>query len=99
MEKRLYKSKNNRIIAGVCGGIGEYFNVDPTLIRLIAVISAFVTFGVLIYIIAALFIPSYAPDDFEQFENIKNANPDYREKPKKKRKVMHDDEFDSYFEK
>ena len=34
MEKRLYKSKKNKMLAGVCGGIAEYFNLDPTLIRL-----------------------------------------------------------------
>jgi phage shock protein C len=36
--KKLYRSKTNRMIAGVCGGIAEYFNVDPTLIRIIAII-------------------------------------------------------------
>lgn len=34
MNKKLYRSENNKMVAGVCGGIGEYFNVDPTLIRL-----------------------------------------------------------------
>ncbi|MBD4336467.1 PspC domain-containing protein, partial [Xanthomonas citri pv. citri] len=34
MEKRLYKSNTNKVIDGVCGGIGEYFNIDPTLVRL-----------------------------------------------------------------
>ena len=34
MEKKLYKSNQNKMIDGVCGGIAEYFNVDPTLIRL-----------------------------------------------------------------
>ena len=38
--KRLYKSRNDRKIAGVCGGIGEYLNIDPTIIRIIWVISA-----------------------------------------------------------
>jgi|TARA_Y100000310_G_C20601750_1_gene773404 phage shock protein C len=33
--KRLFRSKTNRVLAGVCGGIGDYFNVDPTLIRLL----------------------------------------------------------------
>lgn len=58
MEKRLYLSKNDKKIAGVCGGIAEYFNVDPTLIRLIwlVMIFAFGT-GLLVYIIAAIVIP------------------------------------------
>ena len=37
-EKRLYRSKNSRMLCGVCGGIGEYLNIDPTLIRLMAVL-------------------------------------------------------------
>lgn len=56
--KRLYRSRNQRMIAGVCGGIAEYFNVDPTIIRLIAVILAFgVGTGILAYLICALVIP------------------------------------------
>lgn len=35
MDKKLYKSRENRVICGVCGGIGEYFNIDPTVIRLL----------------------------------------------------------------
>jgi phage shock protein C len=38
MTKRLYRSKNDRMIAGVCGGLAEYFNVDPVIIRIIAFI-------------------------------------------------------------
>lgn len=38
MAKRLYRSRNDRMIAGVCGGIAEYFDIDPVLVRIIAVI-------------------------------------------------------------
>jgi len=38
MQKRLYRSSTNKMIAGVCGGLAEYFNVDPVIIRIIAVI-------------------------------------------------------------
>jgi phage shock protein C len=59
MEKRLYKSSTDKILAGVCGGMGEYFDVDPVLIRVLWVISAFFGgAGVLAYIIAAIVIPS-----------------------------------------
>ena len=59
MDKRLYKSDVNRTIAGVCGGIGEYFNIDPTLIRLAWIIFCFAGgSGILAYIIAAIVIPS-----------------------------------------
>ena len=56
--KKLYKSKGNRYIAGVCGGIAEYFNVDPTVVRLLWVIFALMGgSGILAYIAAALLIP------------------------------------------
>lgn len=59
MDKRLYKSNTNKTIAGVCGGIGEYFNIDPTLIRLVWVVFGLAGgSGVLAYIIAALIIPN-----------------------------------------
>ena len=57
--KRLYRSKKNRVIAGVCGGIGEYFNIDPVVIRLIWVLFIFgMGFGILAYLVAWLIIPS-----------------------------------------
>ncbi|MBT4376498.1 PspC domain-containing protein [archaeon] len=56
--KRLYRSKKDRIIAGVCAGIGEYFNLDPVLIRLLWVIGTLIYgAGILAYIIAWIIIP------------------------------------------
>ncbi len=56
--KKLYRSSTNCMLAGVCGGIGEYFNVDPTLIRLAWVIfSVLGGSGILAYIVAAIIIP------------------------------------------
>ena len=56
--KRLYRSEKNRMIAGVCGGIAEYFNIDPTLVRLGFVALSFMFGGgVLVYILAAIIIP------------------------------------------
>lgn len=55
--KKLYRSKKDRVFAGVCGGIGEYLGVDPTVIRLLAVILGFTGRGVLAYIVAAILIP------------------------------------------
>lgn len=57
MEKKLYRSRTNKILCGVCGGLGEYLNVDPTVVRLVAVILGIVSVGVIAYIIAALMIP------------------------------------------
>ena len=56
MEKRLYKSKN-KMLCGVCGGIGEYFNIDPTLVRLGAALMICLGSGILFYIISAIIIP------------------------------------------
>jgi len=58
--KRLYRSKKNKMIAGICGGIAEYTNQDPTLVRLLVVLFGILT-GVapfiLIYIISWFIIP------------------------------------------
>ncbi len=62
MEKRLYRSTNNKMIAGVCGGVAEYFGLDPALVRLgWIVFCALGGSGVLAYIIAAIVIPK-APE-------------------------------------
>ncbi|MEG0910463.1 MAG: PspC domain-containing protein [Ruthenibacterium sp.] len=56
--KRLYKSKVNRMVCGVCGGVAEYFGLDPTLVRLgFVVLCAFAGSGLLAYIIAAVIMP------------------------------------------
>lgn len=59
--KRLYRSEDNKVFAGVCGGIGEYFEVDPALIRLIwiliVIFTGFVP-GVIAYIIAIMVVPA-----------------------------------------
>ena len=56
--KRLYRSKKNRVLAGVCGGIGEYLDVDPVIIRIIWVFLALgYGTGVLLYILAWLIVP------------------------------------------
>lgn len=58
MEKRLYRSRSQRMLAGVCGGIAEYFKIDPTLVRLGWVIFCFAAgSGIIAYIIAAIIIP------------------------------------------
>ena len=58
MEKKLYKSETNKMLAGVCGGIAEYFNIDSTLVRLGWVVFGLLGgSGLLAYIIAALVMP------------------------------------------
>lgn len=59
MEKKLYRIEEGKMLAGVCGGIAEYFNLDPTLIRLAWVVfSVCGGSGVLAYIIAAIIMPT-----------------------------------------
>ena len=55
-KKRLHRSGTNRVIAGVCGGIGEYLSIDPTVIRILAVIIP--GFGWVTYLICAILMPS-----------------------------------------
>lgn len=63
--KKLYRS-SNRILAGVCGGIAEYFDVDPTLIRVAYVMLSMFTVGfpgLLLYIILMILMPNYDKQD------------------------------------
>ncbi|MFH1373962.1 MAG: PspC domain-containing protein [bacterium] len=63
MHKRLYRSTTSKIIGGVCGGLGEYFDVDPVLVRVITVLLFLATgFGILAYIIAWIIIPMRPPE-------------------------------------
>ena len=58
LEKKLYKSKKNKMLGGVCGGIAHYFNIDPTIVRLIFVAILLVLgTGLLAYIVAWIIIP------------------------------------------
>ena len=60
MNKKLYRSMADKKLCGVCGGLGEYFDLDPTLIRLLWVVMTLFTAafpGVLAYIICAIIVP------------------------------------------
>ena len=58
MEKKLFKSKTDRKVCGVCGGLAEYLDVDASIVRLACVLTVlFAAFGLLVYIVAALVIP------------------------------------------
>lgn len=58
--KRLYRSKKDKILGGVCGGIGEYFNIDPVIIRLLWILLLFVGgAGILAYLVAWIIIPKH----------------------------------------
>ncbi len=56
--KRLYRSSKERLLGGVCGGLGVYFGIDPTLVRLIYIVLTFLLpFFILIYLVLWLVIP------------------------------------------
>lgn len=55
--KKLYRSRENKMLCGVCGGVAEYFNIDPTLIRLAFALFGFTGTGILVYFVSAVIIP------------------------------------------
>jgi phage shock protein C len=60
VKKRLFKSKKNKVLAGVFGGLGEYFDIDPTILRLawlLVVVFTAVVPGTIAYIVAAIIMP------------------------------------------
>jgi phage shock protein C len=61
---KLYRSRDNRMIAGICGGIGEYFNIDPSLVRLVWILASFasVGLGILVYVIL-IFVLREKPEE------------------------------------
>ena len=64
MKKRLYKIEQGKKIDGVCGGIAEYFDIDPTIIRLAWILfTAFAGSGIIAYIVAAIVMPKKSDVD------------------------------------
>lgn len=57
MNRKLYRSGTNKMLCGVCGGIGDYLGIDPTLVRLIWALFACSGTGIVVYLIAAVIIP------------------------------------------
>jgi len=77
MEKRLYRSRHEKIIGGVCGGVGRYFDIDPTIVRLILVLLFFAKgIGALAYLIAWIIIP-IKPYEAEMSESTKPKSSNY----------------------
>ena len=72
MEKRLYRSRSDRMIWGVCGGLAKYFDVDPTIVRVIAVLTIFLgTMGIWAYVILAIVVPPEGSKATEPKDTIK----------------------------
>ncbi len=75
--RRLTRSSKNKMICGVCGGIGEYLNVDPTIIRLVWLFLILSGVAIFVYFIAALIIP--LDKDVENKENFKSKDTWYND--------------------
>jgi phage shock protein C len=73
--KKLYRSRNDKMIEGVCGGLAEYFNVDPTLIRLGFALSVLGGFGAgaVIYLVMVMVVPE-APRSEEAYPEIETPS-------------------------
>jgi phage shock protein PspC (stress-responsive transcriptional regulator) len=66
MNKRVYRSRTDRVIGGVCSGLAEYFNMDPTLMRIVFVVLIFAKgIGLLAYIIGWILIPERKEEEVE----------------------------------
>ncbi len=79
---KLQRSKSNRVFAGVCGGVGEYFNIDPTIVRIVWVLLGLPSFGTafVVYLICSFIIPEddgfiYSDDYNDRNEKLRNNAP------------------------
>lgn len=77
MAKKLQRSSNNRVIAGVCGGIAEYFSTDATIIRLVCAAFVLTGTGIVAYIIAAIIMPdrdrgTYQHDEYDPEKDFRD---------------------------
>lgn len=69
--KKLYKSRTNKILCGVCGGFGDYLGLDPVIVRLIFILLCLaVGGGLIIYIIAAIIMPKEPEEIYEDYSNF-----------------------------
>lgn len=59
-QKKLYRSNTNKMVCGVCAGVADYINIDPTVVRLLWVLFGFTGFGIFAYILAAIIMPVQA---------------------------------------
>ena len=57
--RKLYRSNRDRKLAGICGGLGDYLNLDPTVVRVIFVVLGLFSIGILLYVVLWLIVPEY----------------------------------------
>jgi phage shock protein C len=84
MEKRLYRSRSDRVIWGVCGGLAKYFEIDPVIVRVIAVLLIFADgIGIIAYIIMAIIVPLEGSKVVTPREAVKENIEDIKESASK----------------
>ncbi|MEK7631043.1 MAG: PspC domain-containing protein [Patescibacteria group bacterium] len=88
--RKLYRSADDRILAGVCGGIAEYFDVDPVLVRIAFVVFSMGGMGVFAYIILALIIPSKEGGAHARVDTGEKASEFVEEAAEKVKEAFHD---------
>jgi len=72
MERKLYRSRSDRVVGGVCGGLARYFGIDSTIVRLIFVLLIFANgLGILAYIIMAIIVPLESSETTESKDTVK----------------------------
>ncbi len=81
IKKKLYRSEKNKIVAGVCGGLAEYFNIDPVLVRIaFVIVSFFDGVGILAYIILWAFVSKKSDlKNVNSEENLKEFSKEVKE--------------------
>ncbi len=84
-EKRIYRSCSDRYIAGICGGLAEYFDLDPLLVRLVFVILGFSGVSIVFYILAWLLFPNNpsCPTKISGVSEIRQQAQEFKEEFKK----------------
>ncbi|MGI6450450.1 MAG: PspC domain-containing protein [Desulfitobacteriia bacterium] len=73
MSKQLYRSRENKILAGVCAGIAEYFDIDPTIVRIIWLLLIFAGIGIIAYIVCWLLMPERSYSPFSTAGNLETS--------------------------
>lgn len=69
--KKIYRSRKDKVLLGVCGGLGDYFDIDPVLIRIIFILLSFVNgFGILLYLVSAIVIPLESKKEKQELSQI-----------------------------
>lgn len=97
MNRRLYRSRKDKMIAGVCAGLGDYFDIDPTLVRIIFIVSLFLGgSGILAYIILWIVVPEEPYIAQSSDSAPQNEKTEAGDKDKEKRDAAYDEAYEEH---